>query len=155
MGMFTFNGSISGNPVADYMLGDVYQFWQGGGEYKELRENRLGFFGQDNFRVTSKLTLNLGLRWDPMLPPQETSAGSSASSRACNPPGSRMPRSATCCRRCRMPERRIQFVYARTGAARGFCLPLRTADGDPRRFRPVLEPAGDERVQHIRGFGAV
>lgn len=71
MGQFTFNGSLSGNAMADYMLGDVYQFWQGGGEYKELRENRLGFFAQDNFRVTSKLTLNLGLRWDPMFPPQD------------------------------------------------------------------------------------
>ncbi|MGH9454629.1 MAG: TonB-dependent receptor domain-containing protein, partial [Terriglobia bacterium] len=71
MGMFTFNGSISGNAMADYMLGDVYQFWQGGGEYKELREDRWGIFGQDNFRVTSKLTLNLGLRWDPLFPPHD------------------------------------------------------------------------------------
>jgi hypothetical protein len=71
MGQFTFNGSISGNAMADYMLGSVYQFWQGGGEYKELRENQWGFFAQDNFRVTSNLTLNLGLRWDPMLPPHD------------------------------------------------------------------------------------
>lgn len=71
MGMFTFNGSITGNAFADYMLGSVYQFWQGGGEYKELRENRGGVFVQDNFRVTSKLTLNLGLRWDPMFPPHD------------------------------------------------------------------------------------
>jgi len=71
MGMFTFNGSISSNAFADYMLGNVYQFWQGGGEYKELRENRWGLFAQDNFRVTSNLTLNLGLRWDPMFPPND------------------------------------------------------------------------------------
>lgn len=71
MGQFTFNGSLSGNSVADYMLGNVYQFWQGGGEYKELRENRWGLFAQDNFRVTSNLTLNLGLRWDPTLPPHD------------------------------------------------------------------------------------
>ena len=71
MGMFTFNGSISSNAFADYMLGSVYQFWQGGGEYKELRENRWGLFAQDNFRVTSNLTLNLGLRWDPMFPPSD------------------------------------------------------------------------------------
>ncbi|HEY3837500.1 MAG TPA: TonB-dependent receptor, partial [Bryobacteraceae bacterium] len=72
MGMFTFNGSISGNAMADYMLGDVYQFWQGGGEFKETRENRWGGFFQDNFRLTSTLTLNLGLRWDPMFPPSDT-----------------------------------------------------------------------------------
>jgi hypothetical protein len=72
MGNFTFNGSISGNAFADYMLGSVYQFWQGGGEYKELRESRWGGFVQDNFSVTSKLTLNLGLRWDPMFPPHDS-----------------------------------------------------------------------------------
>ncbi|HEX7362337.1 MAG TPA: carboxypeptidase regulatory-like domain-containing protein [Bryobacteraceae bacterium] len=71
-GMFTFNGSLSGNAMADFMLGDVYQFWQGGGEYKEFRQNRPGFFVQDNFRATSKLTLNLGLRWDPLFPPHDT-----------------------------------------------------------------------------------
>ena len=57
--------------MADFMLGDVYQFWQGGGEFKQFSEMRTGFFAQDNFRATSKLTLNLGLRWDPMFPPHD------------------------------------------------------------------------------------
>lgn len=71
-GQFAFNGSITGNPMADFMLGDVYQFWQGGGEYKGYRQNRPGFFAQDNLRATSKLTLNLGMRWDPLLPPTDS-----------------------------------------------------------------------------------
>ena len=68
MGLFTFNGSLTGNATADLMLGEVYQFWQGGGEYKSLYGTRWGFFGQDNFRATSNLTINLGLRWDPQYP---------------------------------------------------------------------------------------
>ena len=68
MGLFTFNGSLSGNAMADFLLGDVYQFWQGGGEYKSLYGTRWGFFGQDNFRATSNLTVNVGLRWDPQFP---------------------------------------------------------------------------------------
>jgi hypothetical protein len=68
MGQFSFDGSISGNAMADFMLGDVYQFWQGGGEYKSLYGTRWGFFGQDNFRASSNLTLTLGLRWDPQYP---------------------------------------------------------------------------------------
>ncbi|MFB3829633.1 MAG: carboxypeptidase regulatory-like domain-containing protein [Bryobacteraceae bacterium] len=68
MGLFTFNGSISGNAMADFVLGDVYQFWQGGGEYKSLFGTRWGFFGQDTIRATSNLTLTAGLRWDPQFP---------------------------------------------------------------------------------------
>ncbi|MFN7939285.1 MAG: TonB-dependent receptor [Bryobacteraceae bacterium] len=68
MGLFVFNGNITGTAMADYMLGDVYSFDQGGGEYKSLYGTRWGFFGQDNWRVKPNLTLTLGLRWDPMIP---------------------------------------------------------------------------------------
>ncbi|MEK7751224.1 MAG: TonB-dependent receptor, partial [Acidobacteriota bacterium] len=68
MGLFVFNGNIAGNAFADFMLGEVYQFDQGGGEYKELYGTRYGVFGQDTWRTTPNLTLTLGLRWDPMIP---------------------------------------------------------------------------------------
>jgi outer membrane receptor protein involved in Fe transport len=68
MGLFNFNGNITGNAFSDFMLGEVYQFDQGGGEYKHLYGTRWGFFGQDTWRVRPDLTLTLGLRWDPMYP---------------------------------------------------------------------------------------
>jgi len=68
MGLFNFTGGITGNAMADFMLGEVYQFDQGGGEYKDLYGARWGFFVQDNWRLTANFTLNLGLRWDPMIP---------------------------------------------------------------------------------------
>lgn len=72
-GQFTFNGQFTGNtgttgasPVADFLLGlpeDVQQ-GNGGGGNKYLRNYLFSFFGQDNWRITPHLTLNLGLRYE-------------------------------------------------------------------------------------------
>jgi hypothetical protein len=67
-GNFTFNGQLSGDGLADFMLGRSSQFIQGGGEFKYLKGTRWGFFAQDNWRVNQRLTLNLGVRWDPYWP---------------------------------------------------------------------------------------
>ncbi len=67
-GSFTFNGQLSGDGLADFMLGRASNFVQGGGEFKDLRGTKWGFFTQDNWRVKPNLTLNLGLRWDPYFP---------------------------------------------------------------------------------------
>ncbi len=70
-GGWQFNGQLSGLGLADYMFGDASQFKQGGGEFKDLKGTRWGFFVQDNWRVNQRLTLNLGMRWDPYLPPYD------------------------------------------------------------------------------------
>ena len=67
-GNFSFNGQLSGDGLADFMLGRASQFVQGGGEFKDLKGTRWGFFVQDNWRVSQRLTLNLGVRWDPYWP---------------------------------------------------------------------------------------
>lgn len=68
MGNYTFGGQITGDGVADYMLGEASAFRQGGGEFKDLVGTKWSFFVQDNWRVNQSLTLNLGVRWDPYLP---------------------------------------------------------------------------------------
>jgi hypothetical protein len=67
-GSFTFNGQLSGHGLSDFMFGQASQFIQGGGEFKNLKGTRWGFFTQDNWRASSRLTLNLGIRWDPYIP---------------------------------------------------------------------------------------
>jgi hypothetical protein len=67
-GNFTFNGQLSGNGLADFVFGQASAFTQGGGEFKNLKGTRWGFFAQDDWRVNQRLTLNLGIRWDPYIP---------------------------------------------------------------------------------------
>ena len=67
-GSFEFGGAFSGDDLADFMLGDVGTFTQGGGIYANITGYNLAAFLQDNWRVTPRLTLNGGLRWQPLLP---------------------------------------------------------------------------------------
>jgi hypothetical protein len=69
---FSFYNSLSNNNLSDFMLGDVSEFLQGGGEYKDMVGTLWSPYVQDNWRVKRKLTVNLGLRWDPFIPYTET-----------------------------------------------------------------------------------
>jgi hypothetical protein len=76
-GTFNFNGAqgpwatspdiTDGNllALADFMAGYVYQSSiVTGNPAREVYTNGFSFFGQDNFQVTRKLNINLGLRYD-------------------------------------------------------------------------------------------
>jgi hypothetical protein len=68
-GRFRFRGSnYTGNALADFMVGRVERFQQGGGEFAARRGNLGSLFVQDNLRVSRRLVLNAGLRWDPFVP---------------------------------------------------------------------------------------
>ena len=67
-GSFSFGGRLSGSNLADFLLGAANSFTQGAGQYQNMRGSKYSLFVQDNWRATEKLTLNLGLRWDPFFP---------------------------------------------------------------------------------------
>lgn len=65
---FFFSGSRTGNALADYMLGAYSSYDERFGIPQDdvLSDFPSAFF-QDQFKVTPRLTLTYGLRWDPNL----------------------------------------------------------------------------------------
>lgn len=67
-GVFNFDGSVTGNPLADFEQGTVASFTQGGGLYLNFTGYRESLFVQDDWKATPRLLLSAGLRWDPFFP---------------------------------------------------------------------------------------
>lgn len=67
-GAYGFNGRYSGFDQADYILGLMSSFQQSNGEIEYRRDHYYGFFFGDTFRLTQRLTLTYGLRWEPFFP---------------------------------------------------------------------------------------
>jgi hypothetical protein len=91
-GELTFNGGVTGGVaaagqnaspgigLATFLLGDVTNF----GRYVSTSTNaqesqkRLFWYAQDAWRATSKLTVNIGLRWEMTFPESVNGAGNGA-----------------------------------------------------------------------------
>ena len=67
-GSYTFGASFSGDNLADFMFGKPSAFTQISPLYNNLIRNLYGVYIQDDFRVNNRLTLNLGVRWNPFVP---------------------------------------------------------------------------------------
>jgi len=67
-GHFQFRGDITGLSMADFFLGAIGTFDQGTGEFKDFRNTYAALYFQDDFKATSRLTLNMGLRYEPTPP---------------------------------------------------------------------------------------
>ncbi|WP_031497786.1 TonB-dependent receptor [Bryobacter aggregatus] len=64
-GSFDFTGNLANNGFAAFLLGvPSATNTPEGLPLTDIRQNRIGFFGQDDFKVSKRLTLNLGLRYE-------------------------------------------------------------------------------------------
>jgi hypothetical protein len=67
-GTFNIDGTETGNPYADFLIGVPSNYTQSSGPPFYLRNRYFGLYGQDSWRARSDLTINLGLRWDVIMP---------------------------------------------------------------------------------------
>jgi len=72
-GSLRFRNAFTGNPMADYLLGYVSDLQLSNVFVVEQRHSAQMFYVQDDWKVNSKLSLDLGLRYDFMTPALEAS----------------------------------------------------------------------------------
>ncbi|HEV8397523.1 MAG TPA: carboxypeptidase-like regulatory domain-containing protein [Vicinamibacterales bacterium] len=69
-GQFTFNGTITGLPLADFLTGSLAQLIQATPNSLDMKQLYLGLYAQDTWKLSSKATVNYGVRWEPGLAQQ-------------------------------------------------------------------------------------
>jgi hypothetical protein len=70
-GQFTFGGAYSGDNLADFMLGRLQTLNDGNPNPNTLRQTVVSVYAQDAYHLSQHLTINLGIRWEPEIPPYD------------------------------------------------------------------------------------
>jgi hypothetical protein len=69
-GIYSFNGAGTGLGLADFMIGDLQEYRQATPYILDAAQRGFGAYAQDTWRMSSKVTLNYGVRWEPWFPQQ-------------------------------------------------------------------------------------
>jgi hypothetical protein len=67
-GVFNFSGQYTNDPLLDFLLGKMNSFSQSGQQLNDLQQTIIQLYVQDTYHISSKLVVNAGLRWEPLLP---------------------------------------------------------------------------------------
>lgn len=133
-GAFTFTADTTNSAVASFELGYLRTLTQGSGQFFNNRNQFIGLYVADSYRVSKRLTLNYGLRWEPFFPwkelkhritqfnPADYYAGVVSSVYTNAPPGLRFPGDTG------MPENGVNSNYKDFEPRVGFAWDM-TGDG--------------------------
>lgn len=67
-GEWTFNGSLSGDALADFLIGRPSLLTNGNPVQIGLRQKYYGAYAQDDIQVKKGLDVHFGVRWEPSVP---------------------------------------------------------------------------------------
>jgi len=69
LGLMNFSGSVTGLAMADFLTGAASSWSQGNFNRWYQRQDYISLYIQDSWRITQRITLNYGLRWEPYTSP--------------------------------------------------------------------------------------
>lgn len=64
-GSFQFSDDLSGLSLANFVMGHLHSFSQTSGDFSDSRQNVIGLYVEDKWKARPRLSLTLGLRWEP------------------------------------------------------------------------------------------
>ena len=69
-GTYSFDGGVTGVPLADFMIGRPFTFIQSAPNTLDNHQHYFGVYAQDTWKLSPTMTMNYGLRWEPWFPQQ-------------------------------------------------------------------------------------
>ena len=68
MGPMSFSGGATGLPLADFLLGRVFEFREATPFRQDIKQPYFALYAQDTWRMSPNVTVNYGARWEPWFP---------------------------------------------------------------------------------------
>ena len=70
IGVFMFNGGATGSALADFLTGQLFRLEHAAPGILDMKQTYVGAYAQDAWRVSNRVTVNAGVRWEPFFGPE-------------------------------------------------------------------------------------